>query len=152
MQIVQIQTFQPDADAVAAKLGAVLVGRVPDSFPVSAALWYCEYNAKRLEMRMVTSEGLIRKTPGVIGGDACVRDTRIAVWMLVESKRLGRTDAELLADYPGLTEADLNAVWGYFAAHPEAIGVAVPARIRPDVAGRDIAGASMMPEFLALID
>ena len=31
----------------------------------------------------------IQKTPGVIGGDACIRNTRIAVWMLVEAKRLG---------------------------------------------------------------
>ena len=76
---------------------------------------------------MVTSEGLIRKTPGVIGGDACVRGTRIAVWMLVESKRLGRTDAELLADHPSLTQDDLNAAWAYFAAHPDEIEAAIRA-------------------------
>ncbi len=80
---------------------------------------------------MVTSEGLIRKTPGVVGGDACVRNTRIAVWMLVESRRLGRTDAELLTDHPGLTQADLNAAWGYFAAHPE-IEAAIRANNDPE--------------------
>lgn len=74
---------------------------------------------------MVTMEGLIRKTPGVIGGDACIRDTRVAVWMLVESKRLGRTDVELLTDHPGLMRDDLNAAWAYFAAHPEEIETAI---------------------------
>ena len=76
---------------------------------------------------MTAADGLIRKTPGVIGGDACVRNTRIAVWMLVESKRLGRTDAQLLADHPGLSQDDLNAAWAYFAAHPDEIDAAIRA-------------------------
>lgn len=76
---------------------------------------------------MVTSETLIRKTPGVIGGAACVRTTRIAVWMLVESNRLGRTDAELLADHPGLTQSDLDAAWAYSATHPDEIAAAIRA-------------------------
>ena len=28
---------------------------------------------------------VIRKTPGVIGGDACIGNRRIAVWMLVQA-------------------------------------------------------------------
>jgi uncharacterized protein (DUF433 family) len=76
---------------------------------------------------MVTSDGLIRKTPGVLGGEACVRGARVAVWMLVESKRLERTDAELLADHPGLTQDDLTAAWAYAAAHPEEIDAAIRA-------------------------
>jgi uncharacterized protein (DUF433 family) len=56
----------------------------------------------------------IRKTPGVVGGDACVRDTRIAVWMLVEARRQGQTDADLLEAHPDLSQADLDAAWEYF--------------------------------------
>ena len=37
---------------------------------------------------------MIRKTPGVIGGDACIGSRRIAVWMLVEAKQLGMSDDE----------------------------------------------------------
>ena len=76
---------------------------------------------------MVAVESLIRKAPGVLGGAACVRATRIAVWMLVESRRLGRSDAELLADYPGLTPADLSAAWDYSAAHSQEIEAAIRA-------------------------
>jgi uncharacterized protein (DUF433 family) len=79
----------------------------------------------RIEVDMTTTESLIQKTPGVIGGDACIRRTRIAVWMLVEWKQLGRTDGELLTDFPGLTQDDLNAAWAYFAAHPEEIETAI---------------------------
>lgn len=76
---------------------------------------------------MVATEALIRRTPGVLGGDARVRDTRIAVWMLVESRRLGRTDAALLSDHPDLTADDLRAAWAYAAAHADEIDSAVRA-------------------------
>jgi uncharacterized protein (DUF433 family) len=76
---------------------------------------------------MITAETLIRRTPGVVGGDACVRETRIAVWMLVEAQRLGRDDAELLEDYPGLTADDLRAAWEYAAAHRTEIEEAIRA-------------------------
>jgi uncharacterized protein (DUF433 family) len=60
----------------------------------------------------------IQKTPGVCGGDACIRRTRIPVWLIVNARRLGETDAELLDDYPGLTQADLDACWDYYGEHP----------------------------------
>src|SRR5213082_1671486 len=57
-------------------------------------------------------EPLIRKTPGVIGGDACIGNRRIAVWMLVEARDAGTSDAQLHADYdPPLTRAELDAAW-----------------------------------------
>ena len=69
-----------------------------------------------------TGNSWIQKTPGVIGGDACIRNTRIAVWMLVEARRLGFTDAELLQRYdPPLTEQELAAAWRYAEQHHEEI-------------------------------
>ena len=32
----------------------------------------------------------IEKTPGVCGGDPCIRQTRIPVWLLEQLRRLGR--------------------------------------------------------------
>lgn len=54
-------------------------------------------------------EALVRHTPGVCGGDACLSSTRIAVWMLEEARRAGVTDAELLQNYPSLNARDLAA-------------------------------------------
>src|SRR5438094_10040164 len=63
-------------------------------------------------------EPLIRKTPGVIGGDACVGNRRIAVWMLVEARNVGISDEQLLTDHdPPLTRAVLDAAWRDAAAH-----------------------------------
>src|SRR3954447_17533885 len=64
-----------------------------------------------------TADARIRHTEGVAGGAACVRDTRIPVWTLVQLQKLGRTEAQLLSDYPGLTQEDLDAVWAYYRAH-----------------------------------
>jgi uncharacterized protein (DUF433 family) len=59
----------------------------------------------------------IMKTPSVIGGDACIRQTRIAVLMLEGLRRLGSTDERILANYPSLSQADLDNAWGYVAAN-----------------------------------
>jgi uncharacterized protein (DUF433 family) len=46
---------------------------------------------------------------------------RIPVWLLEEYRRLGASDADLLADYPSLTPEDLANAWAYVRAHPEEI-------------------------------
>ena len=75
---------------------------------------------------------LIRKTPDVCGGDACVRETRIMVWLLVALKRQGMTDAALLENYPGLTHEDLAAAWEYARLHPGEIEEGIAANEQDD--------------------
>jgi uncharacterized protein (DUF433 family) len=67
----------------------------------------------------------IQKTPDVCGGQACIRQTRIAVWMLVMDRKLGMTDAEVLQALPALTHADLDAAWDYYRANPVEIEQAI---------------------------
>ena len=69
----------------------------------------------------------IRHTPGVCGGEACLRHTRVAIWMLEEARRAGASGEDLLADYPGLTREDLEAAWQYVATHREEIENAIRA-------------------------
>jgi uncharacterized protein (DUF433 family) len=69
---------------------------------------------------------VIRKTPGVIGGDACSGNRRIAVWMLVQTRRLGLSDDQLLHDYePPLIQAELDAAWDYYEKNREEIDQAI---------------------------
>jgi uncharacterized protein (DUF433 family) len=56
----------------------------------------------------------IQVTPGICGGQARVRNTRIPVWVLVAYRDQGASAAELLENYPGLTAADLQATWDYY--------------------------------------
>ncbi len=59
----------------------------------------------------------VSKTPGVCGGSACIDRTRIPVWLLEESRRIGITEARLLESYPTLEAADLVSAWAYVAAN-----------------------------------
>lgn len=69
----------------------------------------------------------ISKTPGICGGQACIAGTRIAVWLLVEARRLGMSEAELLQDYPHISAADLVNAWAYADAHSEEIEAVIHA-------------------------
>ncbi len=75
----------------------------------------------------VPAKTFIRHTPGVCGGEACIRMTRIAVWMLEEARRARASEADLLADYPVLTHEDLEAAWQYVSTHREEIENAIRA-------------------------
>jgi uncharacterized protein (DUF433 family) len=63
----------------------------------------------------------IEVTPEVCGGAACIQSTRIPVWVLEEWRRLGKTESEILAFYPGLRASDLVNAWAYAAIHPTEI-------------------------------
>ena len=63
----------------------------------------------------------IDSTPGVCGGEACVVRTRIPVWLLVQARRLGTSEADLLRNYPSLRAEDLASAWSYARAHQDEI-------------------------------
>ena len=67
----------------------------------------------------------IHKTAGVMGGEACIRDTRIPVWLLVSYSRLGLSESQLLDSYPTLTAIDLVNAWGHHSANPEEVNLAI---------------------------
>jgi uncharacterized protein (DUF433 family) len=63
----------------------------------------------------------IRSTPEVMGGDACVRDTRIPVWGLVQYRREGLSVAAILEAFPDLTVVDLMSAWDYYGQHQDEV-------------------------------
>jgi uncharacterized protein (DUF433 family) len=69
----------------------------------------------------------ISKTPGIVGGDACIAGTRIPVWDLVEYRRMGASDLKILEAYPQLTATDLDRAWSYAEAFPDEINTAISA-------------------------
>jgi uncharacterized protein (DUF433 family) len=60
-----------------------------------------------------------------MGGEACIRDTRIQVWLLVSYGRLGLSEAKLLDNYPSLTAIDLVNAWSYASANADEIDRAI---------------------------
>jgi len=55
----------------------------------------------------------------ICGGSARIIRTRIPVWLLEALRRDGRSEAELLADYPSLTAEDLANAWHYARSERE---------------------------------
>ncbi len=64
-----------------------------------------------------TKKSWVQKTPGVCGGRACIRKTRITVWGLVNSRRLGATDDQMMTNIVGLTPEDIQAALDYYREH-----------------------------------
>ena len=67
----------------------------------------------------------ISTTPGVCGGEACIRNTRHTVSGLVEWKQLGLSDEQILDRHPDLSLEDLAAAWTYYSSHVEEIDEAI---------------------------
>jgi len=63
----------------------------------------------------------IETDPTVSGGEAYIVRTRIPVWVLEQSRRLGTSEAEILRSYPSLRAADLANAWAYVRAHREEV-------------------------------
>lgn len=63
----------------------------------------------------------IENRPDVCGGVPCIGKTRIPVWLLVQARRLGTSESDLLEAYPSLRTEDLANAWVYFCSHQQEI-------------------------------
>ena len=63
----------------------------------------------------------ITSDPAIAGGEPCIVRTRIPIWLLVQARRLGTSEAELLRSYPTLHAEDLVNAWAYYRAHRDEI-------------------------------
>jgi uncharacterized protein (DUF433 family) len=59
----------------------------------------------------------IESSPDVAGGEPCLVRTRIPVWVLVQARKLGSSEADVLRAYPTLRAEDLINAWAYYDAH-----------------------------------
>ena len=63
----------------------------------------------------------IDSQPDICGGEPCIVRTRIPVWVLAQSRKLGVGEADLLRSYPTLRAEDLTNAWAYYRAHHDEI-------------------------------
>ncbi|MCP4394998.1 MAG: DUF433 domain-containing protein [Alphaproteobacteria bacterium] len=76
-----------------------------------------EYYAANKEEIDTQMKEVVRKTPRVQGGKACIRNSRIPVWIIVSYILNGEPDETILNDYPYLVQSDIDAVRDYYAAN-----------------------------------
>ena len=63
----------------------------------------------------------IESDPEVCGGEPRIFHTRIPVWLLVQARRLGTSEADLLRSYPVLRAEDLANAWAFARTHRDEI-------------------------------
>ena len=81
----------------------------------------------------------IEQTPGVSGGEPCLVRTRIPVWVVVQARKLGSSDAEILQAYPSLRAEDLSNAWTYYEARQ--------AEIEQQIAAHEVMGNDTLGNF-----
>jgi uncharacterized protein (DUF433 family) len=59
--------------------------------------------------------GIITMEPGKRSGKPCVRGLRITVYDVLENLASGMTNAEILQEFPDLTEQDIRACLAFAA-------------------------------------
>jgi uncharacterized protein (DUF433 family) len=57
--------------------------------------------------------GRISADPKICGGQACIRGTRVPVYVILDFLAAGNTIEEILAEYPQLTREDVLAAIEY---------------------------------------
>jgi uncharacterized protein (DUF433 family) len=57
----------------------------------------------------------------VCGGEPRILRTRIPIWLLVQARRLGTSEADLLRSYPVLRAEDLANAWAFARIHRDEI-------------------------------
>lgn len=73
---------------------------------------------------MPTYKDLIRINPEKRFGRPCVRETRISVYDVLAWLSKGMSKAEIIEDFPELTEEDINACLAYAAERERMVRVA----------------------------
>jgi uncharacterized protein (DUF433 family) len=70
-------------------------------------------------------EDIITIEPGKRGGKPCVRGLRITVYEVLDMLASGMSHAEILKDFPDLTEQDIFACLAYAADRERKVACAV---------------------------
>ena len=74
-----------------------------------------------IAQELVNSTPGIMQSPDVCGGEPRIAGTRIPVWTLVQFRKLGVSEADLLHAFPTLNAEDLTNAWAYYKRNPDQI-------------------------------
>lgn len=102
---------------------------------------------------LVSLDGYIVKTPGICGGQPRIAGTRIKVkHVYVWVEQMGRTPAQVVADYPHLSRAQVHAALAYYWSHPDEIHQDMEDEAKLVAELKATTGPSKLQERLAELD
>jgi len=71
--------------------------------------------------KLQEAEQGIEADPTICDDEPRIVRTRIPVWVLVQARKLGTSEAEILRAYPTLRAEDLTNAWAYYRGHRDEI-------------------------------
>jgi uncharacterized protein (DUF433 family) len=77
---------------------------------------------RRVELQRDTQTRIIVE-PGKMGETPCIRGLRFTVYDLMSYLAAGRTEDEILAEFPDVEKEDFQAVYDFFAHIPDRVSV-----------------------------
>jgi uncharacterized protein (DUF433 family) len=83
-----------------------------------------------VEAHVMNYEERIERRSNVAGGEAVIKGTRVTLRTVLASLAEGATTAEILEDFPTLTEADVRAAIAFAAASAQEDLPVAPAHVR----------------------
>lgn len=75
---------------------------------------------------MIDYRDYITIEPGKRGGKPCIRSMRITVYDVLDWLASGLSEAEILADYPELTQHDIRACLAFAANRERPLSIIAP--------------------------
>lgn len=75
---------------------------------------------------MIDYRDYITIEPGKRGGKPCIRSMRITVYDVLDWLASGLSEAEILADYPELTQHDIRACLAFAANRERRLSIIAP--------------------------
>ena len=75
---------------------------------------------------MIDYRDYITIEPGKRGGKPCIRSMRITVYDVLDWLASGLSEAEILADYPELTQHDIRACLAFAANRERQLSIIAP--------------------------
>lgn len=75
---------------------------------------------------MIDYRDYITIEPGKRGGKPCIRSMRITVYDVLDCLASGLSEAEILADYPELTQHDIRACLAFAANREHQLSIIAP--------------------------
>jgi len=76
---------------------------------------------------MVDYKKRISINPDVRSGKPCIKNTRITVYDILEYLAGGMSEAEILSDFPSLSQKDIQAVFAFAAARERKLASSIAA-------------------------
>ncbi len=74
----------------------------------------CDFSGAKIGVRTV-DDNRITIEPGTRSGQPCIRGLRITVWDVLGWLAAGRSEEQIISDYPELERDDFRAVYEYAA-------------------------------------